>query len=221
MAARRHSIRILIADDHTLFREAVRHLLEQEPDLLVIGEAAGGREALELAGKLKPDLLLLDLMMPRMSGLDVLRALQDMALGVRTIVLAAAIERRHIVEAFRLGARGILLKDAGTKLLFKSVRAVMAGEYWIGQDGVAGLVDSIKGVPAADNKQEGGDHYDLSQREQEIVAAVVEGCTNKDIAQKFSLSEQTVKHHLTKIFEKTRVSNRLELALVAIQRGLC
>jgi DNA-binding NarL/FixJ family response regulator len=221
MPAPAHPIRILIADDHALFREAVRHLLEQESDLLVIGEAAGGREALELAAKLKPDLLLLDLMMPRMSGLDVLRELQDMALGVRTIVLAAAIEKRHVVEAFRLGARGILLKAAGTRLLFKSVRAVMAGEYWIGQDGVAGLVDSIKGAPAAVNKQEGGGHYDLSQRELEIVAAVVEGCTNKDIAQKFSLSEQTIKHHLTKIFEKTRVSNRLELALVAIQRRLC
>jgi len=221
MSARTHAIRILIADDHTLFREAVRYLLEQEKDLLVVGEATTGRDAIELAAKLKPDLLLLDLTMPRMSGMDVLRALQDMALEVRTIVLATAIDRRHIVEALRFGARGILLKVSDTRLFFKCVRAVMHGEYWVGHDAVAGLVDSLKGLPATENDGNGGDHYDLSPRELKIVAAIVEGCTNKDIARKFSLSEQTVKHHLTKIFEKTRVTNRLELALVAIERRLC
>ncbi len=214
------TIRILIADDMTLFRDAVRQLIEQEPDLRVVGEAANGRDALELSTRLKPDLLLLDLVMPHMPGMEVLRRLQGMNLDMRTIVLAAIIDPPQILEALKLGARGVVLKDAAEQLLFKSVRAVMAGEYWIGHTDVAGLVEHLKTVPG-DGNGKAAQLLGLSRRELEITAAVVDGCTNGDIARKFKLSEQTVKHHLTRIFDKTHVSNRLELALFAIQNRLC
>ena len=206
-----HDVRILIADDHPIFRDALRNLLEQEPGYHVVGEAADGGEVIEKLKELKPDLLLLDLAMPQMSGLEVLSNLSDHPGDLRIIVLTAAIERSEVVEALKLGARGVILKDMATALLFKGIRAVLAGEYWVGRNDVADLVDSLRaGKTAAVAEALAGNNFHLSPRELEVVAAIVEGCTNKDIARKFSLSEQTVKHHLTNIFAKVGVSNRLD-----------
>jgi two-component system nitrate/nitrite response regulator NarL len=214
-------VRILIADDHPMFRDALRNLLEQERGYHVVGEAADGGEVIEQVKELKPGLLLLDLAMPQMSGLDVLRSLSDLSSEVRIIVLTAAIERAQVVEALKLGARGVILKDMAPTLLFKGIRAVLAGEYWVGHGDVADLVDSLRaGKAAASPEASNGNGFHLSPRELEIVAAIVEGCTNKDIARTFSLSEQTVKHHLTNIFAKVGVSNRLELAFFALQHRL-
>jgi DNA-binding NarL/FixJ family response regulator len=221
MADPEQDVRILIADDHAMFRDAVRNLLEQEPDLHVVGEAANGREVIERVRRLRPGILLLDLAMPQLSGLEILRALSDLSIEVRTIMLTAAIERHEVVEALKLGARGVILKEMATKLLFKAIRAVMAGEHWVGHGGIADLLDSLRAASAAaPTGANGGNGFHLSLREREIVAAIVEGFTNKDIARKFSLSEQTVKHHLTNIFAKVGVSNRLELALFAVHHKL-
>src|SRR5947209_1070151 len=123
-------IRILIADDHPIFRDGLRRLLESEPGFHVVGEGADGEQAFKLARQLKPDVLLLDLAMPHMPGLEVLRELANSPTPVRTILLTAAIERPQIVEALQLGARGVVLKESATELLLKSIRMVMAGEYW-------------------------------------------------------------------------------------------
>ncbi len=211
--------RILIADDHTIFRDGLRRLLESEPEFQVTGEAADGAEALQLAQQLKPDVLLLDLAMPRMPGLETLRELSTQGSPVRTILLTAAIEKRQIVEALQMGARGVIMKDAATTLLMKGIRTVMNGQFWVGREAVADMVsylrDKAAQAPPAPAKA-----YGLTKRELEILSTIVSGLSNKEIAQKFSLSEDTVKHHLTNIFDKVGVSSRLELALFAINHRL-
>jgi len=213
-------IRILIADDHPIFRDGLRRLLEAERGFQVVVEAADGEEAVKLARQLKPDIVLLDLAMPRVTGLEALRELAASPKPVRTVLLTAAIEREQIVEALQLGARGVVLKESATQLLFKALRAVMAGQYWVGRDAVSDLVRLLRELTPAPGEEGRRSKFGLTPRELEIVGAIVAGYTNKDIAEKFSLSEQTVKHHLSSIFDKLGVSNRLELGLFAVNHRL-
>ena len=219
MPERTEPIRILIADDHPIVRDGLRRLLETEPDFQVVGQAADGREAVKLVREVQPEILLLDLSMPRLPGLEVLRELSDSASPVRTILLAAAIEKEQIVEALQMGARGVVLKESATQLLFKGIRTVMAGQFWVGREKVSDLVAALRGlVASAGDKPD--KNFGLTRRELEIVSTIVAGYTNRDIAQKFSLSEDTVKHHLTHIFDKLGVSSRLELAMFAVNHRI-
>jgi two-component system, NarL family, nitrate/nitrite response regulator NarL len=216
-----HPIRILIADDHPIFRDGLRRLLEADPGLTVVGEAADGIEALKLAIKLKPDILLLDLAMPRQTGLDTLPELANSCPYVRTIVLTAAVEKPEVVRALQLGARGVVMKDSATQLLLRSIRTVMQGEFWVGRDSVSDLVQFLReGVRGPRLKEPLRKDFGLTPRELDVIAAIVAGFTNRDMAKKFSISEDTVKHHLTNIFDKLGVSNRLELALFAVHHQL-
>lgn len=215
----KEAIRILIADDHPIVRDGLRRLLETEPDFSVVGQAADGREAVKLVRELTPDVLLLDLSMPRLPGLEVLRELSESAAAVRTILLAAAIEKEQIIEALQMGARGVVLKESATQLLFKSIRTVMAGQYWVGREKVSDLVAALRGLVASGGEKP-DKNFGLTRRELEIVSTIVAGYTNRDIAQKFSLSEDTVKHHLTHIFDKLGVSSRLELAMFAVNHRI-
>lgn len=212
-------IRIVIADDHPIVRDGLRRLLETEPDFQVVGQAADGREAVKLVREVQPDVLLLDLSMPRLPGLEVLRELSDSSSPVRTILLAAAIEKEQIVEALQMGARGVVLKESATQLLFKGIRTVMAGQYWVGREKVSDLVAALRGLVASGGEKP-DKNFGLTRRELEIVSTIVAGYTNRDIAQKFSLSEDTVKHHLTHIFDKLGVSSRLELAMFAVNHRI-
>jgi two-component system nitrate/nitrite response regulator NarL len=214
------SVRILIADDHPIFRDGLRKLLEAEKDFKVIGEASDGGEAIEMANQLKPDVLLLDLAMPRIPGLEALRQLGSAVEAIKVILLTAAIEREQIVDALHHGVRGVVLKESATELLLKSIRCVMDGQFWVGRESVSDLVRIIRDLTAIPEQGTRKRSYNLTPRELDIISAIVDGYTNKDIAEKFSIAEQTVKHHLGNIFDKLGVSNRLELALFAVNHHL-
>jgi two-component system, NarL family, nitrate/nitrite response regulator NarL len=212
--------RILIADDHPIFRDGLRRLLESERDFRVVGEACDGIEAVDLARKLNPEILLLDLAMPRRAGLEALRELSTNPTLVRVILLTAAAEKEQIVEALQLGARGVVLKDSASQILLKSIRAVMSGEYWVGRESVSNLVQYLRGLIGSSTVASRQKRYGLTPRELEIISAVVAGYANKEIAEHFKISEDTVKHHLSNIFDKLGVSTRLELALFAVNQSL-
>ena len=211
-------IRILIADDHSIFRDGLRKLLEAEGGFSVVGEATNGIEALDLVNQLRPDVLLLDISMPRLTGLEVLRRLSKETAPLRTILLTASVEKSEIIEALLLGAHGVVPKQSASRMLFKSIRTVMAGEFWVSRDMVSDLVETLRGP--SNSGLAGAKTMGLTRRELEVIAAVVEGQVNKDIAQTFHISEYTVKHHLTRIFDKLGVSNRVELAMFAVNHEL-
>src|SRR5216684_895137 len=217
---RSQTVRILIADDHPIFRDGLKRLLESERDFKVVGEACDGVEAVNMVRQLKPEILLLDLAMPRRPGLEALRDMSTDAAPVRVILLTAAAEKEQIVEALQLGARGVVLKDSATQILLKSIRAVMNGEYWVGRESVSNLVQYLRGLIGSASNTARQRRYGLTPRELEIVSAVVAGYANKEIAEHFKISEDTVKHHLSNIFDKIGVSTRLELALFAVNQAL-
>jgi len=219
MADQPQAIRVVIADDHPIFRDGLRRLLGAEPGFEVIGEAGDGHEAVAKAAALRPDVLLLDLAMPRANGLQALQDLLELRLPVRPVLLTAAIDSAETVKALRLGARGVILKEAATQLLFKCLHSVMNGEYWVGHERVQDIVEQLR-RSEDDSNRELAPAARLTRRELQIVAAIVEGSSNKDIGQQFSLSQQTVKNHLSHIFDKLGVSNRLELALYAVHHKL-
>jgi DNA-binding NarL/FixJ family response regulator len=208
-------IRVLIADNQALFRRALAALLESN-GFVVVAAVADAGEAVSLARKLKPDIQLLNLSMAGVSGLDALRELEASASPVRTLLITEHLPMTEIVKALQLGARGVIRRDSPTDELVKSIRAVMAGEYWIPRECVAALVERLREVriPPPQNS------FGLTRRELEVIAAVVAGLSNKGIARMFSVSEDTVKHHLTHIFDKTGTSSRLELALFAVHHNV-
>lgn len=210
----------MIADDHPIFRDGLKRLLEAERGFKVVGEACDGVEAVALAKQLKPEIVLLDLAMPRRPGLEALRELSGASLPARVVLLTAAAEKEQIVEALQLGARGVVLKDSATQILLKAIHAVMNGEYWVGRESVSNLVQYLRGLIDSSNAASRQKRYGLTPRELEIISAVVAGYANKEIAEHYKISEDTVKHHLSNIFDKLGVSTRLELALFAVNQSL-
>jgi DNA-binding NarL/FixJ family response regulator len=225
LAARREKgkIRIVIVDDHPIVREGLRKLLELEDDLEVIGEAENGRQALEMVDDLHPDVLLLDLKMPGMDGLTALQTLQHSHKKTHIIVLTASEDKNEWVQAMKMGCSGIVVKQTQPELIVKSIRKVNAGEIWLDSHTTAAVMRQFASPHegGASNGTKGGrERSPLSAREREIVALVAQGYKNKEMAEKMFISEQTVKNHLHNIFDKLGVSDRLELALYAIHKGL-
>jgi two-component system nitrate/nitrite response regulator NarL len=214
------NIRILIADDHPIFRDGLRRLLESESNLQVVGEASDGRQAIELVNSTRPDMLLLDVAMPNLPGLETLRELSESQSPVKVVILTASIEQRQMLLALQLGARGVVLKESATQVLMKAIETVHAGGYWVGKASVPDLKELVLQDMPTTQTETSGEKWGLTRREMQMVAAIVEGCSNRDIAQKFGVREDTVKHHLTSIFSKLGVSTRLELALFALEHKM-
>jgi two-component system, NarL family, nitrate/nitrite response regulator NarL len=226
-------VSIVLADDECMFRSSLRHLLTAPPSVItevygvhvgpgfeVVGEAGSGEETIAVVQSVKPDLLLLDLSMPRMSGLEALCQLHECRDNMRTILLAGTIERPHLLTAVQLGVRGLVMKDSPTELFFEAIVSVIGGRFWLGQTLVSDLIELVRTLSqsSAANKQRPGGL--LTPREREVLGLVINGCTNREIATQFSVSEETIKHHLTRMFDKVGASNRLELAMKATQSGL-
>ena len=214
------TVRIVLADDHSIFREALRMLLTAEPPFEVIGEAGDGAEAVRLARTLRPDVLLMDLAMPGYSGMQALRDLARSPEPVRVIVLAAVIDKTQTVELLQLGARALILKDSATRELIQSIHTVMAGHYWVGHESFTGLLEAVRDLGISNEADNPTKDFGLTPRELEIIAMVSAARRNRDIAEKLSISEETVKSHITHIFNKLGVSNRLELVLFAMHHRL-
>lgn len=202
-------MRIVIADDHTVTREGMRRLLEGEADLEVVAEAGTGSEALGIVEALRPDILLLDINMPQVSGVQVARTLGETAPAVRIVILTGYDDEHYVETLIRLGVRGYLSKSASTREVVRAMRAVYAGDTYF----QAGLVASLRNGP---NCQAG---ENPTARELDVLRLVAEGYRNQRIAEQLGMSERTVHAHLRNLFGKLQVSSRSELTHEARQQG--
>ena len=194
-----------------MLREGISRLLSSQTDFEVIGVAQDGVEAIALTRRHRPDVLLLEADLPRMTGLRVLELLHPTTTGTRVLLFGAAISVATAAEAVEVGVHGILDHDATPAMLFKSIRIVARGEYWLQRNLVGELLS---------HATMSSDPFDLTVREREIVELVVRGCSNKAIAERCRITADTVKHHLTSIFDKTGASTRVELAVFALHHGV-
>jgi two-component system, NarL family, nitrate/nitrite response regulator NarL len=216
-------IKVMIADDHPIVREGLRKLLLLEDDIDVVGEACDGRDLLEKASEMQPDVILLDLRMPNLDGLGALQTLVHTGSKARVIILTASEDKNEFVQAMKLGCSGIVLKQTSADLIVKSIRKVHSGEIWLDSNTTAAVMRQFASpmdAASGDTRGRIRERSPLSNREREIVGLVAQGYKNKEMAEKMFISEQTVKNHLHNIFDKLGVSDRLELALYAIHKGM-
>lgn len=213
-------IRIVIADEQSAFRLCVRGLLESEPDLHIVGEAADPQTALKLVDHHRPDILVIDFALAQHCELTAPNQSGSRSTPVRLVVTILAIEKACLLEAIRFGARGVVLKRSASQVLLKSVRSVMAGQYWLERQSVGVLVEALRESPGQGNGDKSPKDYGLTRREVDIITKIANGRSNKEVGEEFAISERTVKHHLTNIFGKVGVSSRLQLALFAVNQHL-
>lgn len=220
MSSEDNPIRIVIADEQPSFCRNLRCLLESESGVQVLGEVSDAAAAVRMVRELSPDILLGDLALSRQLETHELNGLGRHASPVRVVVMVTAIEKPYIVSAFRLGAHGVVLRSAAREVMLQSIRSVMAGCYWLDNESVGMLVEVLRESLAPGNGTASTKDYGLTPRELEIIAKIAIGRSNREVGKEFSISERTVKHHLTNIFTKIGVSSRLQLALFAVNHRL-
>jgi len=208
-AAMADTIRILVADDHPVVREGLSAMLSRQADFEVVGQATDGREAVDLTRRLKPNVVLMDLKMPRLNGVEAIRQIKQLHSETEVLVLTTFDSDDYIFQGIEAGARGYLLKDAPREDLFRAVRAVAAGESLLQPNVAARLVNRF----AVLSRQ-------LSDRELEVLRGMARGLANKEIASELSIGETTVKTHVTNIFQKLGASDRTQAVTIALQRQL-
>jgi DNA-binding NarL/FixJ family response regulator len=206
-------MRVLIADDHGIVRSGLRLLLERQPDIEVIGEAADGAEAREIAVRERPDLAILDVKMPKLTGLQATREIKEQAPEVAVLILSMHDDERYLFEALKAGASGYVLKTQADTDLMAAIRAVERGEPFLTPDAQQTLIKDVL--------ERGGEtKAELSPREEQIVKLVAEANTTRQIAEILHLSEKTVEHHRANAMRKLGMRDRVELVRYAIRRGL-
>jgi len=212
--------RIVIVDDHTLFREGLRTILETEEDIEVVADAESAEDIVELVWQTRPDVLLLDIRMPQGSGLDAVPAVLKISPNTHVLLLTACDEKEEHVRAFRLGAKGVILKDSARQTLMQAIRTVCRGEVWMDPRMSGALAEELSHIGSEGDpistRQENG----LTERELEIVRLVASGYKNKEVGATLAISERTVKTHLTNIYQKLGVRDRVGLVMYALRHNL-
>jgi two-component system, NarL family, response regulator DegU len=210
-------IKVVVADDHTLFREGIKRILSLEKDILVVGEAMRGDEITKVVERSKPDILLLDVKMPRGDVIQTLLEIRDKNLPTKVLILTAYSEDENVLNAAKGGARGYLLKGVDFPTLLQAIKTVHNGGVWIDKEMPAAQVfEEIARNQIDENAAPMDDDAisSLTKREAEILKLVAEGLTNEEIGKRIFISEKTVKTHLTNIFDKLKVNNRFKAALM-------
>lgn len=211
------TIGVALADDHVLFRQALKHMLEAEPDLHVVGEAGDGRAIQTLVEQHQPDVILMDINMPGIDGVTATRELKSQLPGIRIIILTMFSEDGHVIRAVRAGADGYILKNSDSSRVIDAIRTVHQGESVIEPQLASKLLSEFRRVSDVhDDEAVGG----LSSREIELLRLVASGLSNKEIAEQLSLAESTVKNRLSLLFEKLEVKDRTQAAIYALSHGL-
>ncbi len=213
-------IRLLLADDQSLFREGLQTLLSASPDIDVVGEASNGEEAVRLAVQLKPDVILMDLRMPVVDGIQATRRIKTTIPETRVIVLTTFDEDKDIFEGLKAGATGYLLKDVSSGKLLEAIRAAYRGEYFLQPSITARVITEFTRLSRQEPANVEPLAEPLSAREVEILALVAEGMSNKEIADKLVIAEGTVKNHLTNILGKLEAKDRMQAVIKARKAGL-
>ena len=213
-------IRLLLADDHAIVRRGLQLYLKTQPDFELVGEAATGQEVLERVAELQPDIVLMDLHMPVVNGIEATRQIKASHPAVKVIVLTSFSDHDHVLPAVKAGARGYLLKDIEPDELAKSIRQVYAGKVELHPD-VAGLLLEQIANPEDSAPERNATPFDeLTAREREVLQLIASGFTNKEIAAALFITEKTVKTHVSHILEKLGLSDRTQAAILAVKHGL-
>lgn len=210
-------IRLLLADDHRLFREGVRHICETIGNFVVVGEAEDGQKAVELTKKLAPDIVLMDINMPILDGVQATLLITDQMPSVQVVILTMHRQDQHVFSAIKAGARGYLLKDIGGQELVDALQAVARGEAIMDPGMASKLLDEFRRISR--DQERAGNMEGLTHGEMEVLCLVAQGKDNRMIAKKLDISQRTVVHRLSEIFDKLHVNNRTQAALVALRQG--
>lgn len=211
-------IRILIADDHTMVRQGLTQICEAEPDMEVVGQAADGRQAVALALRLHPDIVVMDINMPEQDGVEATKEIIAENSDIGVIILTMYRQDQYVFEAIKAGARAYLLKDADSEELVRAIRAVADGEALLGPSIAGKMIEEFKRLQEDTLLAEG--LTPLTEREQDILRLVAQGHENQEIADQLHLSEKTIRNRLSVVFEKLHVNNRTQAALYALRQGL-
>jgi two-component system, NarL family, response regulator LiaR len=213
-----NKIRVLLVDDHAILRQGTRQLIENEPDMAVVGEAGDGEEAIRKVGELKPDVVILDVAMPKMNGIEATRRIKELYPGTSILVLTGYDYDEYIFSLLEMGAAGYLLKDVNGDDLVKAVREVYAGEPVLHPAVMRKLMDRFK-TPIAVKTVEAQSSERLSDREMEVLKMAARGVSNKDIAEALVISVRTVQAHMRSIFSKLGVGSRSEAIIYGLKQG--
>ena len=209
-----HQVEVVIVDDHVMVREGIKQLLEMDGDIRVIGEASDGEEGLKVVEATDPDVLLLDVNMPKMNGLEVLQKIKESGIKRKVLILTIHNEVEYLLKAIEIGVDGYVLKDSELSVLRRAIFAVNEGNSYIQSSLAPLLKQRLEEPDVVENNEEG-----LTKREMEVLKLIAEGLYNKEIADRLTISEKTVKNHVSNIFRKIDVSDRTQAAVYAIRSG--